>query len=41
MKSPDEKYVINVQEHLKIVMTEKNTTGNITTSKILVSQRVK
>jgi hypothetical protein len=34
---------INVQEHLKIVVSEKKETGNITTivTKTAISQRVK
>ena len=35
--------IISVQEHLKIVVTEKNSLGNIetTVTKVVMSQRVK
>jgi len=43
MMKPNEVAGISTQEHLKIVVTEKTTIGNITSvvSKTVISQRVK
>ena len=43
MKKPDEIPTVKVEEHLKIMVTEQNTTGNIVaeTTKIVMCQRVK